>query len=57
MENRTVCHCMDVTYEEIKKAIENGAKTVDDIKEATGASTGCGGCEEEVQAILDELVK
>lgn len=57
MENRTICHCMDVDYETIKKAVEDGAKTVEDIKEMTQASTGCGGCEEEVQEILDELLK
>lgn len=56
MEDRTVCNCMDVTYEEIKKAVENGAKTLDDIKEATSASTGCGGCEDDIQEILDELL-
>ena len=42
---------------DIKKAIEDGAKTVDDIKEMTEASTGCGGCEDEIQEILDELLK
>ena len=54
MEDRIVCHCMEET---IKKAIEDGAKTVDDIKEMTEASTGCGGCEDEIQEILDELLK
>ena len=57
MEDRIVCHCMEVSYETIKKAIEDGAKTVDDIKEMTEASTGCGGCEDEIQEILDELLK
>ena len=57
MEDRIVCHCMEVSYEIIKKAIEDGAKTVDDIKEMTEASTGCGGCEDEIQEILDELLK
>ena len=56
MEDRIVCHCMEVSYETIKKAIEDGAKTVDDIKEMTEASTGCGGCEDEIQEILDELL-
>ena len=52
MEDRIVCHCMEVSYETIKKAIEDGAKTVDDIKEMTEASTGCGGCEDEIQVLL-----
>ena len=31
MEDRIVCHCMEVSYETIKKAIEDGAKTVDEL--------------------------
>ena len=55
-EDRQICNCMEVSYSTIKKAIEDGAKTVDGIKEMTDASTGCGGCEEEIQEILDELL-
>ena len=33
MEDRVVCTCLDITYNTIKEAIENGAKTLDDIKE------------------------
>ena len=42
---------------EAEELIKDGAKTVDDIKEMTEASTGCGGCEDEIQEILDELLK
>ena len=31
MEDRVVCTCLDITYNTIKEAIENGAKTLDDI--------------------------
>ena len=41
----------------IKEAIENGAKTLDDIKDETEAGTICGMCEDEIQEIIDELVK
>ena len=27
MEDRVVCTCLDITYNTIKEAIENGAKT------------------------------
>ena len=27
MEDRIVCHCMEVSYETIKKAIEDGANS------------------------------
>ena len=39
MEDRVVCSCLDVTYNTIKEAIENGAKTLDDIKDETEAVT------------------
>ncbi|MBE6060211.1 MAG: (2Fe-2S)-binding protein [Clostridium sulfidigenes] len=56
-ENRIVCTCQDVDYNTIKKAIEDGAKTVDDIMEATGAGTVCGGCISEIEEILQEVKK
>ncbi len=56
MEDRIVCDCMGITYGTIKQAIENGAKTLDDIKEETGAGTVCGVCEDDIQEIIDELL-
>ncbi len=35
-----ICHCNGVTRLEIEKAIQDGAKTLDDIKKATDACTG-----------------
>lgn len=50
-----ICHCMDVSKEEIVKAIrEKKLQTVEEVGEATQAGTGCGGCQDEIQAILDE---
>lgn len=51
-----VCNCMEVTAGMIRDAIEGGAKTVEDIQEATEAGTVCGGCLDEIQKILDESV-
>ncbi|WP_346934729.1 (2Fe-2S)-binding protein [Clostridium sp.] len=56
-ENRIVCTCQDVDYNTIKKAIEDGAKTVDDIMETTGAGTVCGACISEIEEILQEVKK
>ena len=36
-----ICYCSNVTREDILKAMENGAKTIKDIKEMTGACTIC----------------
>lgn len=53
-----VCHCFDVTREDIEKAIkEKGLKTVDEVAEETQAGSGCGGCQEVIQEILDEINK
>lgn len=39
------CVCKVVTRAKIKESIKAGAKTVDDVKLATGAGTGsCKGC-------------
>lgn len=51
-----ICHCHQVSKEEIIKAIkENGLRTVEQVGEATGAGTGCGGCQDDIQEILDEI--
>lgn len=56
-ENRIICTCLDIDYNTIKKAIEDGAKTVDDIMEDTSAGTICGACIDEIEEILEELKK
>ena len=51
-----ICHCFEVSREEIENAIrEKGLKTVEEVGEATNAGTGCGGCQEQIQEILDEI--
>ena len=51
-----ICHCFEVSRDEIDNAIrEKGVKTVEEVGEATNAGTGCGGCQEQIQEILDEI--
>lgn len=52
MADRIVCNCKNVSYIDIRKAMINGARTVEEIKEMTGAGTGCGGCVPEIEKIL-----
>lgn len=52
--NEVVCFCMDVTGQAIVDAIKNGAATVEEIQEATGAGTVCGGCLDQIEMILNE---
>ena len=55
-DNDTICSCMGVTRGEIIKAIkEKGLKTVEQVGEATEAGTGCGGCQPDIQDILNEV--
>ena len=54
MEVVIVCHCRAVSDRTIRASIREGATTLDDVAEETGASTCCGGCEPTVTQILDE---
>ncbi len=50
--NRIVCHCNEVSYADIRKAMVDGARTVEEIQEITGAGTGCGNCIQDIEKIL-----
>ncbi len=53
MEDKIICHCMNVSEHEIVDAIKNKeAQTVQDIMDITGAGTGCGSCIDELENIL-----
>ena len=49
---KTVCTCTGVTCGRIREAVEAGATTLEEVQEATGAGTVCGGCLEEVEALV-----
>ena len=42
--DKIICHCKQVSYIDIRKAMIAGARTVQEIKDMTGAATGCGRC-------------
>lgn len=54
--NEVVCGCMNVTVEDLKNAIANGAKSFEEVQDVTSVSTGCGQCEDSVRAIVEELL-
>lgn len=57
MDRDTVlCHCMGVTVGDIIDAVDNGAKNFDEVQEATNCSTGCGGCQDEVIAFIEDYI-
>ena len=51
-----ICYCQEVTLGTIKQAIKDGAKTVEDITYVTEAGLACGGCIEELEEILEDLL-
>ena len=54
--NKVVCGCFNVTEEDLKKSIENGARSFEDVQTATKVSTGCGNCTHGVKTLVDNLL-
>ncbi|WP_122640749.1 (2Fe-2S)-binding protein [Romboutsia sp. Marseille-P6047] len=50
---RNACACKNVTIDEVVKAVENGADTVEKVGEATKAGTGCGRCKGIISDIIE----
>ncbi|MFM7148483.1 MAG: bacterioferritin-associated ferredoxin [Gemmataceae bacterium] len=52
--NRIVCHCLQVTEDQLIKAISGGEiRSWRDLKEATGAGDGCTACLHELRRLID----
>ena len=51
--DKVVCECFGVTNGQVKEAVDNGATTLEEVAEATGASTGCGACNDDLQRLVD----
>lgn len=54
--DKTVCYCMNVTNGMIKDAVENGAASLEEVQEITGAGTVCGACLENVRRLVEEFL-
>ncbi|MCB1668296.1 MAG: nitrite reductase large subunit NirB [Pseudomonadales bacterium] len=50
----TICSCLNVSKGDIVEAIEGGCCSVGDVKGATQASTGCGGCAALLKNVVDD---
>jgi NAD(P)H-nitrite reductase large subunit len=53
-----VCLCKGISRATMKKAILNGARTVEEVRKATGAGSGsCGGrrCTPKIEQLLEEF--
>lgn len=55
--DKIVCTCQNITNGMIKDAVYDGASTLEEVQEITGAGTVCGACVEDVQHLVDQFVK
>jgi bacterioferritin-associated ferredoxin len=51
-----VCICNNINSATIKSSIEQGATSVDAVKEATGAASCCGKCQFKVNRLVQDHV-
>ncbi len=49
-----ICLCGHVSDRKVAKAIDRGARTIDDITAACGAGACCGGCHPTILEMIDE---
>jgi bacterioferritin-associated ferredoxin len=49
-----VCMCRAVTESEIRDCIRGGARTVEEVGKLSEAGTGCGGCQDSIEMILED---
>ena len=52
---KEICHCLGITDKDIENAFKNGARTWEQLQEATKIGTVCGGCKEEAMELLHGL--
>lgn len=57
MEDNIICHCLNISEADIVDAINKGAKTLDDVQDATGAGSACGSCLSDIEELLEKHSK
>jgi nitrogen fixation NifU-like protein len=50
-----ICHCLSITDKDIEEAFNHGARTWEDLQQATKIGTVCGGCKEKALELLHEF--
>lgn len=53
--DEVICSCLDITKGMIQEAVNNGARTLEDVQEANSVGTICGACIEDVESLIAEL--
>jgi nitrogen fixation NifU-like protein len=50
-----ICHCLGITDKDIENAFHAGARTWEQLQQATKIGTVCGGCKEKALELLHEF--
>jgi nitrogen fixation NifU-like protein len=50
-----ICHCLGITDKDIESAFHQGARTWEQLQQATKIGTVCGGCKEKALELLHEF--
>ena len=56
-EDAVICRCNNVTKKSLRTAWESGARSVRELALATRATTGCGGCSDDVARLCAALAE
>lgn len=52
-----VCRCSGTTVKQVRRYLDKGMADLDSISRASGACSGCGGCESDLLGLIAELEK
>jgi NifU-like protein involved in Fe-S cluster formation/bacterioferritin-associated ferredoxin len=53
-DGQVICHCLNVTDQEIKDQVADGVSTFTELQERTKIALGCGQCQETAQRLFTE---
>ncbi|OQW73302.1 MAG: (2Fe-2S)-binding protein [Proteobacteria bacterium ST_bin11] len=57
IENDVLCYCSGTTTQQIKALLAEGIVDPERISRITGAASGCGGCEFELQQLISDHIQ
>ncbi len=52
-DDEVICFCLGVTAGDIRNAMKDGAKSLEEIMAATQAGTACGTCIDRIENLLN----
>jgi bacterioferritin-associated ferredoxin len=55
-DQEIVCQCSGTTTAQIERLVARGVRDLDGVSRATGACSGCGGCDYDVERLLARLL-